>query len=293
MRILRLTVVLCFVSTCMAVSVHAQTSRPGSETENMVLSAVTRLNANDIDGAKEVLSALLAQDAENDAAWYYLAMASLSLNEMAEAEEYLKRAVSLDPDNFWYRYRLAGIYGTSQRQELTIDMYEKLLEDFPKRSELYLDMMELYATQGEYEKALDTIEEVETVFGMNEPLAMYRFNLLRSLGKHEEAYASLEKYNEEYSSPYVLSTLADWQILQHLCIMMRLWNWPLTILRLCWVRLKHIGLPESMMNISVFSIVLFPWMASRLLQRANTFWQWFREQIRSLFFHSRPSWTAL
>ena len=212
LRILRLTVVLCFVSTCMAVSVHAQTSRPGSETENMVLSAVTRLNANDIDGAKEVLSALLAQDAENDAAWYYLAMASLSLNEMAEAEEYLKRAVSLDPDNFWYRYRLAGIYGTSQRQELTIDMYEKLLEDFPKRSELYLDMMELYATQGEYEKALDTIEEVETVFGMNEPLAMYRFNLLRSLGKHEEAYASLEKYNEEYSSPYVLSTLADWQM---------------------------------------------------------------------------------
>lgn len=212
LRILRLTFILSIVSVCMAVSVYAQTSRPGSETENMLLSAVTRLNANDIDGAKNLLSALLVEDSANDAAWYYLAMVAMTRGEMTEAEEYLKMAVSLDPDNFWYRYRLAGIYGASQRQELTMDMYEKLIEDFPKRSELYLDMMELYATQGEYEKALSTIEEVETVLGMNEPLAMYRFNLLRSLGRHEEAYASLEKYNEEYSSPYVLSTLADWQM---------------------------------------------------------------------------------
>ena len=211
-KIFRLTVVLCLISACLAVSSHAQTSRPGPETENMLLSAVTKLNANDIDGAKDILSSLLAEDASNDAAWYYLAMVSMIRNDMTEAEEYLKMAVSLDPDNFWYRYRLAGIYGASQRQELTVDMYEKLLEDFPKRSELYLDLMELYATQGEYEKALETIGEVETVLGMNEPLAMYRFNLLRGLGRHEEAYASLEKYNEQYSSPYVLSTLADWHM---------------------------------------------------------------------------------
>ena len=90
--------------------------------------------------------------------------------------------------------------------------YEKLLEDFPKRSELYLDMVDLYAAQGEYEKALDTINQVETVFGVTENLVMYRFNLLRRMGRHEEAFESLEKFNEEYSSPYVLTTLADWQM---------------------------------------------------------------------------------
>ena len=212
LRILKLTVILCLVSVLMEMPVHAQNIRPGSETENMVLSAVSLLNSNDVEAAREILSSVLAQDAENDAAWYYLAMAAIVRNEVSEAEEYLKMAVSLDPDNFWYRYRLAGIYGASQRQELTIDMYEKLLEDFPKRSELYLDMMELYAAQGEYEKALETVGEIETVFGMNEALAMYRFNLLRSLGKQDEAFASLEKFNEDYSSPYVLSTLADWQM---------------------------------------------------------------------------------
>ena len=191
---------------------HAQEPRPGSDSENKVMDAVAMMNEGDVDGAEAALSSLLAEDVSNDAAWYYLANVSLRKNDLAGAEEYFRKAIDLDPDNFWYRYRLAGIYAATQRQELTIDMYEKLLEDFPDKTELYLDMVELYAAQGEYEKALDTIEEVETVFGVTEALAMYRFNLLRTLGKNDEAFASLEKYNKEYSSPYVLSTLADWQM---------------------------------------------------------------------------------
>lgn len=209
---LKYTVVLCLAVIFAQISASAQKFRPGSDTENMVLSAVELLNENKVEAAKEVLLSLLSQDAENDAAWYYLATASLLQNDLSQAEEYLRTAVGLDPDNFWYRYRLAGLYASTQRQELTVDMYEKLLEDFPKKSELYLDMTELYTAQGEYEKALETIGEVETVFGMTEALAMYRFNLLRGLGRQEDAFKSLEEFNEDYSSPYVLSTLADWQM---------------------------------------------------------------------------------
>ena len=212
LNILKPAFILCLISAFLQISAYGQDSRPGSEAENMVLSAVSLMNENDIEGARSVLFKLLAQDADNDAAWYYLGMTSLMSQEVSEAEEYLKKAVELDPDNFWYRYRLAGLYGATQRQELTVDMYEKLLEDFPKRSELYLDMVDLYAAQGEYEKALDTINQVETVFGVTENLVMYRFNLLRRMGRHEEAFESLEKFNEEYSSPYVLTTLADWQM---------------------------------------------------------------------------------
>ena len=212
LKILKSSVFLCLIGLLLQFSAFAQGSRPGSETENMVLSAVACLNANDAAGAKAILSKALAQDSQNDAAWYYLAMASLMSNDLPEAEEYLKSAMALDPDNFWYRYRLARLYGATQRKELTVDMYEKLVEDFPKRSDLYLDMVDLYAAQGEYEKALETIDQVETVFGVSETLVMYRFDLLRHMERYEEAFASLEKYNEDYSSPYVLSTLADWQM---------------------------------------------------------------------------------
>lgn len=208
---IKTAILVLLVSTAVHGFVHAQ-ERPGSDEENSIISAVSEMNAGHIQQARDMLSAVLAKNTENDAAWYYLAMTAMMENDLAEAEEYLKAAVKLDPDNFWYRYRLAGIYGMTQRQEMTVEMYEKMLEDFPKRSELYLDMVDLYAAQGDYEKALETINEVETVFGVTETLVMYRFNLLRTLGKHEEAYRSLEKYNKDYSSPYVLATLADWHM---------------------------------------------------------------------------------
>jgi tetratricopeptide (TPR) repeat protein len=91
-------------------------------------------------------------------------------------------------------------------------MYEKLLEDFPKKSELYFDLVELYAAQNETDKALETLKEIETVFGMTESIAVFRFNLLQKAGKPQDAMASLEEYNRQYSSPYVLSTLADHQM---------------------------------------------------------------------------------
>ena len=212
MKILKSVVPLLVLSVLVHLPAQAQTPRPGADTENMIVSAVSDLNSGNLEDARKTLLDLLAKDSENDAAWYYLSTISLMNNEVDAAEEYLKTAVSLDPDNFWYRYRLASIYAGTQRQELTIDMYEKLVEDFPKRTELYEQMVSLYAGQGEFEKALETIGQIETVFGVTDALAMYRFNLLRAMNRQEEAFESLEKYNEEYSSPYVLATLADWHM---------------------------------------------------------------------------------
>ena len=211
-KILKSVMLVLVMSVFVCFPTHAQTSRPGSDTENMIITAVSHLNSGDLDGARKILLNLLAKDSEDDAAWYYLSTVALMNNEVDAAEEYLRNAVSYDPDNFWYRYRLASVYAGTQRPELAIDMYEKLVEDFPKRTELYEDMVNLYASQGEYEKALETIGQVETVFGVTDALAMYRFNLLRTMNRHEEAFESLEKYNEEFSSPYVLATLADWHM---------------------------------------------------------------------------------
>ncbi len=193
-------------------SLYAQQERPQARFGNMILTAVEKINGGDIDGAMKLLEEVVAEDAESDAAWYYLAQCAVMKNDMATAEQCFRMASEADPDNFWYRYRLARLYSVTSRPELTIDMYEKLLEDFPDKSSLYFDMVELYVAQKEYEKALDTLTEIETVFGMTESIAVYRFNLLRMLNRQEDAFSSLEEYNRRYSSPYVLSTLADYEM---------------------------------------------------------------------------------
>ena len=206
---------IVYLTAFLLVSLMSQTAlaqRPESVKENLVISAVNKYNAGNLADARTILNQAIEKDSECDAAWYYLALVSLEEKDLETAETCLRRAVEIDPQNFWYRYRLAEIYAMTSRHELTVDVYEKLLVDFPRKSELYLNLAELYAAQKEYDKALETLEEIETVFGDTESIAVYRFNLLRMMNRVEEAYASLEEYNRKYSSPYILSTLADYQI---------------------------------------------------------------------------------
>lgn len=186
--------------------------RPDSIQENQIVSAVQKYHDGNYDVARDILNDILQKDINNDAAWYYSALISLAENDIETAESNLKSALEIDPHNFWYRYKLAGIYAATSRHELTVDIYENLLKDFPQKSDLYFDLVELYSAQKEFEKALDTLDEIETVLGDSESIAVYRFNLLRMMNRMDDAYASLEEYNKKYSSPYILSTLADYQI---------------------------------------------------------------------------------
>ena len=211
-KFLYMALAACVFLSFFSMPAHAQKERAEARHENMVLSAVARYNERDIDSAVLILKEVVADDPQNDGAWYYLGQCAIAKNDPETAEQCYRMASEIDPSNFWYRYRLARLYAVTSRAELTVDMYEKLLEDFPKKSDLYFDLVELYGTQQEYEKALETLKEIETVFGMTESIAVYRFNLLRMLNRQEEAFQSLQDYNKEYSSPFILATLADYEM---------------------------------------------------------------------------------
>ena len=202
--------VIYILLVCAFVSVASASAKPDSG--SLIVSAVGYYNNKDYARAESLLKHVLAEDPENDAAMYYLGLCSLSRKDVDAAEDYLTAAAGRDSTNFWYRHALASLYAMTSRPELTIDIYEKLLKDFPKKSVLYFDLVELYSSQGEHEKALNTLSEIETVFGMTESIAVFRFNLLLKMKRQEEAYKTLEQYNQKYSSPYVLSTLAEHQL---------------------------------------------------------------------------------
>lgn len=188
---------------------------PDAKYENMVISAVSRFDSGDFDGAARILKTVIEKAPECDAAYYYLALSYFGNGDAEAAEAYLRQAEALDPDNFWYGHRLALLYASTGRADLAISIYERLLREFPKKSDLYFELVELYSAQKEFEKALELLSEIETVFGKTESIAVYRFNLLRMTGKAEEAFKSLEDYNREYSSPYVLTALADWRMSEY------------------------------------------------------------------------------
>ena len=198
---------IMIISLCLAA--QAQDTR---SYENLVVTGADLYSKGEYAAAKAVLKNVVENDPSNDAALYYLALIAVYEDDVELAETYLQAAATLDPGNFWYRYRLAKLFSLTDRQELAANMYESILKDFPKERDVYFDLVEMYVAQQEYQKALDMMDEIDDVIGVTESLAMYRFNLLRYLERHEEAYESLKKYNSRYSSPYVLSTLADYEM---------------------------------------------------------------------------------
>lgn len=180
--------------------------------ENILVDAVMDFDGKNYKDAEQKLKKLTADAPSDDAAHYYLALTKIMQGDYEEAEKEFKEAVRLDPGNFWYRYRLASLYAVTDRPELTEAMYVDMLKDFPEKSDLYYNLIDIYVSQGKLDEALETLDQIETVFGKSEPTAMARFEILGRLNRQGEAYESLEAYNREYSSPQVLSVLGDWQM---------------------------------------------------------------------------------
>lgn len=178
----------------------------------ILIDAVQKYEDGDYAGAKTILTAILSKEPGNDAAWYYRAMCNVRLKDGAASEHDFKEAVRIDSTNYWYRYMLAGLYGMTGRKDLTISMYESLLKDFPKRSELYYGLANLYLDQHQDDKALETINDIETQFGKSDATVMTKVNILRGQDKPEEVYKTLHDYNEEYSSPQISTMLGDYEI---------------------------------------------------------------------------------
>lgn len=210
MKYICLSILSALAAVC-SIPASAQ-GNAGAAEENAIIDAAAMYNEKNYDGAVSILEKVIAANPSNDAARYYLGLSKLFKNDLDGAEKEFRAAAELDPGNFWYRYRLASFYAITDRPELTIDMYEKLLADFPKKSELYYNLADLYLSQKQEDKALETIDHIETVFGKSDATAMTRFDLLRRMGRQEEAYSSLEDYNREYSSPQILAILGDYQM---------------------------------------------------------------------------------
>ena len=204
-------IALVFIGLLMfSIGAYSQ-SQTVRELENTVLEAVQKIADGDIEAAELLLDAVISVDPTSDEAWYYMGEVAIYNSNLDEAIKCNSMAVELDPNNFWYRFRLAKLYSYMSR-EVGVEKYEELIKDFPKKHDLYYEMLDLYISQKEFEKALKAIEEIENVIGPNENIALYAYRIYYTLGREDEGLEYLRKYNSRYSSPVVLTILADTEL---------------------------------------------------------------------------------
>ena len=154
----------------------------------------------------------LQENPANDAACYYMAsLCAADRNRDLETESWFKKAISLSPDNFWYKYALAMFYLRSERQELAVPILEDLTENHPKKSDLYFDLINVYLSDNDIEKALAVLDKIDTIKGRNEAVGLTRTELLlkRPNANPDSVYTALAAYYEECKSPRIASVLGD------------------------------------------------------------------------------------
>lgn len=207
---LRKVIYICLaLMTCMQFQSLAQGKKDFSA---MLIDAVTKYNSGDYTGAKEILSSITDADPENDAAYYYLGMCDYYLYDLKSAQVELQEASKLDTANYWYQDRLAALYAVTDQEDKSIQIYEKLLQRYPKKSAVYYSLVNLYARSQRYDKVLETLTSIEAVAGKNESTTTARYDILMHMNKRQEALAVLESFNDEFSSPQVLSLMGDFYV---------------------------------------------------------------------------------
>lgn len=177
--------------------------------DDRIIDAVDRYSEWDFDGAMKILDGILKDDPANDAAWYYKGLCNLFLKDYDNACANLRKAAAIDSTNYWYRFNLAGAYRMAGQADMTIAQYNRLLKDFPEKTDISYNLVDLYLRENRYDEALATIRDIEAVNGKNDGTVMTSYRILLQQKKQEEALGVLKSYNEEYSSPQVLSMLGD------------------------------------------------------------------------------------
>ena len=209
-RIIRLT----FLPLCAAfIMLFANCTAVRAQSATYI-DALRAFQDNRISEAARLFKAEMAENPDNDAAYFYYAqllLAAESGQDVEKIEENLKKAVALSPDNYWYKYTLALFYQQTERPELCSKLLEELIAQHPKKSDLYFDAAGSYLQQNDIDKAIESIDKISAIGGKNETICMGKMDLLMKkdpTGK--EAFAFLEKYYEDCKTPRMATMLGDY-----------------------------------------------------------------------------------
>ncbi len=177
-----------------------------------LVEAVQLYSDGKIKQARELLTTLSVAAPDNDAVWYYLSLTETLSNELDKAEEHLEKAIQLDNSNYWYRRMLARMYLMHGKPAEGIALYEKLIKDFPDKTESVYELLDVYLNQKQFEKALKALDEIEQQRGSSEEVVRTRYEVLSTMGRQDEGAEVLEKYNKDFSSPTILSLTGDYYL---------------------------------------------------------------------------------
>ena len=159
--------------------------------------------------AADCFKRVLKLNPHNDAALYYIGNIRFLHGDMPQALDYMKAAAQVDTSNYWYRTQIAQLYMKDQKIDAAIEVYEDLVDRYPRKMDLYYDLANLYLNHREADKALALLDRIERIGSASEATGFYRYHVLMMQEKEEEALQWVEQMADVYASPRAFAILGD------------------------------------------------------------------------------------
>lgn len=168
----------------------------------------TRLKAkNEYDSAFELYKHCLAIDPNASSALYEIAQFYLFLNQVNQGQEALEKAVSNEPDNFWYSQALGALYQRLNKKEEGIKLLEAMVTRFPDKQDPIFALLDMYGQQENYEKVLSTLNLLEERIGKSEQISMEKFRIYLQMKDDVKAFSEIESLVAEYPADVRYTTI--------------------------------------------------------------------------------------
>ena len=114
------------------------------------------------------------------------------LQEPNKAIVYLRKAVEIEPENYYYNMMLASLSKNLDQKEEAIDIYKMLLEKYPQKTDVYMALAEAYNDNGDLKKAIEALDKLEENVGIREAITLNKYRLYSMLSEKEKAFDEIE-----------------------------------------------------------------------------------------------------
>jgi tetratricopeptide (TPR) repeat protein len=121
-----------------------------------------------------------------------------AFDKKEQALGYFRRAFELQPNDYWYQYALYLLQsGDKKKEKLAIRNLEQVASVDKTNEDLHILLQKAYVHTGDYKRALQLQDKLDSIAGYNAMSAMQRYRLNALLKNNRQAIYEVERYLEE------------------------------------------------------------------------------------------------
>ena len=170
--------------------------------------------AEDYSSAMDLYRHCLDINPEAPEALYNTGILHLYLRSDSLGTAYIRKACERDANNPYYLETLAALYLNKRDAEAAIPVLEKMASLQSRRSDILSQLVQLYSTVGNTDKAIGALNRIELLEGPSPQISVEKFKLYKEKEQLDSAFMQLQALCDESPHDMNLRVVVGSQYMQ-------------------------------------------------------------------------------